>query len=1095
MKYSSPPSIPSRRFSPFTGLHELFNKLGTRHLFLPSMLTALLAIAPVANAQISILNTSPVTENFTIGTTATAALPANWKMTAPGTASPTWTAAGNFTAVLQQASTGGPTTGSRYNWGNGTDTTDRAVGFMTSGGYASPNSVMAYYQNNTGSTITSLAISFDIERYRINSAAAAVTFFTSTDGSTWTAQAAGDSGAFATGTSAFNFTTGTVVSKSFSITELSIASGSPIYLRWNFNTTGSNSQGLGLDNVSVTAQTSGAPDVTPPTLVTLSPADNAVDIAVPSTLQATFSEPIAAGTGTVSIFKANGDLVGSPLSVPSAAVVISGATATITPSVALQTGTSYYVLVTSGTFTDIALNAFTGIADATTWNFSTIPPDTVAPTVVSFTPANGATGVQPPTKLGITFNEPISQPAAGGTTFAKVFKSVEGVPTEVASIDTAGFSGITATGTLAEISLGNTVLENGVTYTVQVDAGAFTDDAGNGMASATWTFTTVAVPDLVLGAPYTQNFSTYTSATTLPQGWTFSGGSTLDSTYRGVWGTVTPDPTNTAATLGGFLGGASVFGYHHTSLSNSTTPPLTQTLTLRNATTEPITDLTVSYKGRFNVPTNTRIPVYTVSVNGVTSSILGYTTSDGDNAQRNASINIPAGIPAGATFQISWSSGYPTGSGSARQIGISDVVVGIGAAVFAPTVASMSVPVASIGSLSANVQANVIGDGGQTVSGRGFVYSVTSANAAPQIGGIGVTTVADGAPATGAFNASLSGLSPATTYSVSAYATNTTGTSYTPAVTFITVGQSPTFVNSYTQEFSGITGNTGGITNMPAGWTAISDNVPPLQTYAGNWGTGSSTGGFLGGVTATPPSVPGVLGYRHTSNSGTLTVTLRLINGTGATLTSLNVSYLGRAFVNATTAEGRSPRWEVKVAGSAPVTALAYDTLAGSDSTKTTTITGLSIAAGAEFAITWTSDRDGTNGRTGASKQIGLAQVSISNATPPSGTLFSSWALDNTGSASADPAADHDNDGVSNGLEYFMGATGSTFTPNPGIVGGEITWPLSSTFLGTYTVQTSTNLSDWTPVSSTVVGNSVKYTPSGPGPLFIRMAVTPTATP
>jgi|GEM_PF-5168942 len=130
---------------------------------------------------------------------------------------------------------------------------------MTSSGYASPNSVMAQYVNNTGSTITSLAISFDIERYRINSAAASVTFFTSTDGFTWTAQTTGDSGAFATGTSAYNFTTGTVVSKSVSLTSLSIGSGGAIYLKWNFDTTGVSSQGLGLDNVSVTAATSGLP--------------------------------------------------------------------------------------------------------------------------------------------------------------------------------------------------------------------------------------------------------------------------------------------------------------------------------------------------------------------------------------------------------------------------------------------------------------------------------------------------------------------------------------------------------------------------------------------------------------------------------------------------------------------------------------------------------------------------------------------------------------------------------------------------------------------------------------------------------------------
>ena len=112
---------------------------------------------------------------------------------------------------------------------------------------------MSFYSNTTGSTIDSLAITFDIERYRINTAAASVTFFTSTNGSTWTAQTAGNSGAFTTGTSAYNFTSGTVISRSVTLTGLGLTNGSSFYLRWNFDTSGSNSQGLGLDNVSLTA--------------------------------------------------------------------------------------------------------------------------------------------------------------------------------------------------------------------------------------------------------------------------------------------------------------------------------------------------------------------------------------------------------------------------------------------------------------------------------------------------------------------------------------------------------------------------------------------------------------------------------------------------------------------------------------------------------------------------------------------------------------------------------------------------------------------------------------------------------------------------
>jgi hypothetical protein len=73
-----------------------------------------------------------------------------------------------------------------------------------------------------------------------------------------------------------------------------------------------------------------------------------------------------------------------------------------------------------------------------------------------------------------------------------------------------------------------------------------------------------------------------------------------------------------------------------------------------------------------------------------------------------------------------------------------------------------------------------------------------------------------------------------------------------------------------------------------------------------------------------------------------------------------------------------------------------------------------------------------------------------------------------------------------------MGATGSTFTANPGIVNGKITWPKDPAFSGTYSVQTSPDLVIWTNVSSTVVGNTVEYVvPTGQGKEFVRLNVTP----
>jgi hypothetical protein len=205
-----------------------------------------------AQIAITALGTA-ITENFdSIGATATASLPADWLMTAAGNTAVSWADPTNLTATTLQASSGSPTGGGRYNWGQ--SPTDRAIGFMTSGSYASPNSILAHFSNNTGSAIDQLSVSFDYERYRINTAPAAVSFLYSTDGATWIAAPGGDSGAFSTGASAYGF--GTLVSSvpaSVTLSALNLGPGADFYLRWIFATNGSNSQGLGLDNFSLTA--------------------------------------------------------------------------------------------------------------------------------------------------------------------------------------------------------------------------------------------------------------------------------------------------------------------------------------------------------------------------------------------------------------------------------------------------------------------------------------------------------------------------------------------------------------------------------------------------------------------------------------------------------------------------------------------------------------------------------------------------------------------------------------------------------------------------------------------------------------------------
>lgn len=120
--------------------------------------------------------------------------------------------------------------------------------------------------------------------------------------------------------------------------------------------------------------------------------------------------------------------------------------------------------------------------------------------------------------------------------------------------------------------------------------------------------------------------------------------------------------------------------------------------------------------------------------------------------------------------------------------------------------------------------------------------------------------------------------------------------------------------------------------------------------------------------------------------------------------------------------------------------------------------------------------------------------------TGPVGNTYGSWALANTGSALSSINGDHDFDGVKNGVEYFFGATGSTFTsmPVPDAT-RTVSYPIAvpAPTSATYVIETSTNLTTWAAVDPLSVNTStpgfVKYTlpASTPGApkLFTRLHV------
>lgn len=132
---------------------------------------------------------------------------------------------------------------------------------------------------------------------------------------------------------------------------------------------------------------------------------------------------------------------------------------------------------------------------------------------------------------------------------------------------------------------------------------------------------------------------------------------------------------------------------------------------------------------------------------------------------------------------------------------------------------------------------------------------------------------------------------------------------------------------------------------------------------------------------------------------------------------------------------------------------------------------------------------------------FGLDADGYLTAIPAAG--FSAWAAANAPGQTIDQ--DHDNDGVSNGVEYFMGLSGNAFTANPGVDPSTriVSWPKGASYTGTYgthyAIQISSDLGigdPWADVpiaDVTIDGDSVDYdldtAPAGTRK-FARLKVT-----
>ena len=139
-------------------------------------------------------------------------------------------------------------------------------------------------------------------------------------------------------------------------------------LRWRLTSSAASCR---LDEVRLTG-TKGAPpaDVTAPKIVTLTPENGAFDIPTTTTaLSIKFDEPVVKGTGSIELRDATTDAVLQAINVAGNAVTVDKENVSI--AVTLEAGIDYYVTIPATAFADLSGNAFAGITDPTTWEFST----------------------------------------------------------------------------------------------------------------------------------------------------------------------------------------------------------------------------------------------------------------------------------------------------------------------------------------------------------------------------------------------------------------------------------------------------------------------------------------------------------------------------------------------------------------------------------------------------------------------------------------------------------------------------------------------------------------------------------------------------
>ena len=231
---------------------------------------------------------------------------------------------------------------------------------------------------------------------------------------------------------------------------------------------------------------------------TFRPTSGSTLSALDSNLIITFSETVQKGTGAIELRSgsASGTLIESFDVAGSSRVSLNVTTLTIDPTVNLQTGTTYYLVMPAGGIKDITGNAFAGTSSYSFLTAGTSANDTTPPTLNSWSPSAGSLISALDSNLVATFSETISK-----KTGTLELHSGSATGPLVESFNLASSTRVTASGSTLTIDPTQNLLP-ATTYVLVLPAGGVQDSALNALAnSSALTFQTAASSVAVSNSP------------------------------------------------------------------------------------------------------------------------------------------------------------------------------------------------------------------------------------------------------------------------------------------------------------------------------------------------------------------------------------------------------------------------------------------------------------------------------------------------------------------------------------------------------------------------------------------------------------------